>query len=102
MFTIHPLTTGTVRIKQAMQRGVGAGLRRRAGLFLPSPLTGPLPIHAWAIEHPDGVVLVDAGETHRAHDAPFAKFSVTREDELDHALRAAGLSPTDVTTVVLT
>src|SRR4051794_23441541 len=102
MFTIHPLTTGTVRIKQAMQRGVGSGLRRRAGLILPSSLTGALPIHAWAIEHPDGVVLVDAGETHAAHDAPFAKFAVRREDELDHALRGAGIDPADVRTLVLT
>ena len=80
MFTIKPLTTGTVRIKRAMQRGHGTGLRRRAGLFRPGPFTGPLPIHAWAIEHPDGLILVDTGESSSAHDTPFAKFAVRRED----------------------
>src|SRR4051794_22269675 len=102
MFTIHSLTTGTVNIKQSMQRGVGTGLRRRSGLFRPSPFTGPLPIHVWAIEHDDGLILVDAGEASTAHEQAFAKFDVTREQELDHALRGAGLDPDDVTTVVLT
>ena len=102
MLTIKPLMTGTVRIKLAMQRGQGTGLRRRAGLFRPGPLTGPLPIHAWAIEHPDGLILVDTGESSTAHDTAFAKFAVRREDELDHALRRAGHGPGDVAKVVLT
>ena len=28
--------------------------------------TAPLPILAWAIEHPEGLIVVDAGETARA------------------------------------
>ena len=102
MFTIHPLTTGTVRIKQAMGRGVGTGLRRRSGLFRPGAMTGALPIHAWAIEHDEGLILVDAGESAAARDQPFARFEVTREQELDRALEGAGFAPGDVTTVVLT
>jgi glyoxylase-like metal-dependent hydrolase (beta-lactamase superfamily II) len=102
MFTITALSTGTVRIKEKMQRGVGHGLRRRAGLFLPSPMTGERPIHVWAIEHDDGLLLVDAGESSHARDQPFATFGVTREEELDRALARAGYAPADVTTVVLT
>jgi glyoxylase-like metal-dependent hydrolase (beta-lactamase superfamily II) len=102
MFTIHPLSTGTVRIKQAMQRGVGTGLRRRSGLFRPGAMTGPLPIHVWAIEHDDGLILVDAGEVSTVRDQAFATFDVTREQELDRALEAAGFAPADVATVVLT
>jgi glyoxylase-like metal-dependent hydrolase (beta-lactamase superfamily II) len=102
MLTIKPLTTGTVRIKLAMQRGAGTGMRRRAGLFRPGPFTAPLPIHAWAVEHPDGLILVDTGESSTAHDTPFAKFAVRREDELDHALERAGYAPADVARVVLT
>jgi N-acyl homoserine lactone hydrolase len=102
MFTIHPLTTGTVRIKQAMARGEGTGMRRRSGLFRPGAMTGVLPIHVWAIEHDEGLILVDAGESSAARDQPFAKFGVAREQELDRALQAAGFAPADVTTVVLT
>ncbi|HMJ37201.1 MAG TPA: MBL fold metallo-hydrolase [Baekduia sp.] len=99
---IHPLCTGQVAIKETMHRGVGHGLARRARIVKPGPMFGPLPIHAWAIEHPEGLILVDAGETHAARDQPFATFTVGREDELDHQLGAAGLAPADVATVVLT
>jgi N-acyl homoserine lactone hydrolase len=100
--TIHPLSTGRVRIKHSMHRGVGSGLARRARIMRPGPMTGPLPIHIWAIEHPDGLFLVDAGETHAARDQPFATFEVTREDELDRQLNTINFTPADVTTVVLT
>src|SRR3954454_18905219 len=102
MFTIKPLSTGTVRIKETMRRPPGSGLRRRSAMMLPGAMTGPLPIHAWVVEHPEGVILVDAGEAHRARDQPFATFAVRREDELDHALQAAGHAPADLATVVLT
>jgi glyoxylase-like metal-dependent hydrolase (beta-lactamase superfamily II) len=101
-FMIHPLTTGHVQIKLTMRRGVGRGLRRRARLAMKGPMTAPLPIHAWLVEHPDGLVLVDAGSMHEARDAPFATFHVTREDELDRQIAAAGFAPSDVATVVLT
>jgi N-acyl homoserine lactone hydrolase len=100
--TIHALSTGQVRIKQSMHRGIGSGLARRARIMRPGPMTGSLPIHVWAIEHPEGLLLVDTGEHHRAHDQAFAKFAVRREDELDHQLRTIGAAPADVTTVVLT
>jgi glyoxylase-like metal-dependent hydrolase (beta-lactamase superfamily II) len=99
---IHPLTTGRVRIHAKMHRGEGTGLRRRAKILRKGPMGEPLPIHAWLIEHPEGVFLVDTGETHAARSATFAEFHVTREDELDHQLTAAGFSAADVTTVVLT
>jgi N-acyl homoserine lactone hydrolase len=99
---IHPLSTGQVRIKETMHRGVGTGLARRARIVKPGAMTGRLPIHAWVIEHPEGLILVDTGETHAARDQPFATFHVAREDELDHQLRAAGFAEADVETVVLT
>ena len=99
---IHPLTTGQVRIHDKMHRGEGTGLRRRAKILRKGPMGELLPIHAWLIEHPEGLFLVDAGETHAARSATFAEFHVTREDELDHQLKAADFAPADVTTVVLT
>jgi glyoxylase-like metal-dependent hydrolase (beta-lactamase superfamily II) len=100
--SVRPLSTGQVRIKETMHRGVGTGLARRARIMRPGPMTGPLPIHAWVIEHPEGLILVDTGESHSARNQAFATFAVAREDELDHQLRAAGFAPSDVATVVLT
>jgi N-acyl homoserine lactone hydrolase len=100
--TIHPLTTGHVRIHDKMHRGEGTGLRRRAKILRKGPMGELLPIHAWLIEHPEGLLLVDAGETDSARSGTFAKFHVTRADELDHQLEAAGHAPGDVETVVLT
>jgi glyoxylase-like metal-dependent hydrolase (beta-lactamase superfamily II) len=99
---IHPLTTGHVQILRAMHIGQGSGLRRRAKLLRRGPMTDGLPIHAWLIDHPDGLIVVDTGSTHIARDATFATFHVSREDELDHQIRAAGFAPGDIHTVVLT
>src|SRR3954466_6484413 len=99
---ITPLTTGTVRIKAAMQRGRGSGMRRRGRMFLPGEMTGPLPIHAWLIEHDEGPILVDTGETVDVHDTPFAKFDVNAEDEIHNRLAERGLAPGDLRIVALT
>jgi glyoxylase-like metal-dependent hydrolase (beta-lactamase superfamily II) len=99
---IHPLTTGHVRIHDKMHRGEGTGLRRRSKILRKGPMGELLPIHAWLIEHPEGLILVDAGETHTARSATFAEFHVTREDELDRQIEAAGFAPSDIKTVVLT
>src|SRR3954468_16175652 len=99
---ITPLTTGTVRIKDAMQRGRGSGMRRRGRIFLPGELTGPLPIHAWLIHHDDGPILVDTGETTDVNDTPFAKFDVKPEDEIHNQLAAGGVTASDLRTVALT
>src|SRR3954465_14131032 len=99
---ITALTTGTVRIKAAMQRGRGSGIRRRTAIFLPGELTGPLPIHAWLIRHQDGPILVDTGETNGVNDTPFAKFDVKPEDEIHNQLAKHDLAPGDLRIVALT
>src|SRR3954465_9927854 len=93
---ITPLTTGSVRIKTAMQRGRGTGLRRRSAMFLPGDLTGPLPIYAWLIHHDDGSILVDTGETTDVNETPFAKFDVKPDDEIHHQLAKHGIAPGDL------
>jgi glyoxylase-like metal-dependent hydrolase (beta-lactamase superfamily II) len=75
--------------------------------------TEPLPIHAFAIEHPEGVIVVDTGETARAGEPGYfprwhpyfrlaVRVSVTPEQEIGPALRAVGIEPRDVRWVVLT
>lgn len=97
---IHAIRTGHVRIRERMRRGIAGPARRAA--FVTGPWTEPLPILAWAIEHDEGLLLVDTGERAGVRDAPFARFAVRPEEELAPGLRAAGIDPADVRTVVLT
>jgi glyoxylase-like metal-dependent hydrolase (beta-lactamase superfamily II) len=98
---IHILNTGSVRLKHSFLFP-SAGMRRQLDLFLPGPWSDPVPIHCWAIEHGGRLLLIDSGETAAARDIPFARFEVTPLEELPAALAAAGLSPEDVSEVVLT
>jgi N-acyl homoserine lactone hydrolase len=98
---IHALTTGTVRVKHSFLFP-SPGPRRQLDLFTPGPLSDPLPIHCWAIEHDDVLRLVDTGETTAAQNVPFARPEVTREQELPTAMAATGLSLDDVSEVVIT
>jgi glyoxylase-like metal-dependent hydrolase (beta-lactamase superfamily II) len=72
-----------------------------------------LPILAWAIEHPEGVIVVDAGESSRATSAgyypawhPYYRGSlqvdVRPEEELGPQLSGIGIAPGDVRLAVLT
>jgi N-acyl homoserine lactone hydrolase len=98
---VHALTTGMMRLKQAFLFA-SDGWRRQLDLFLPGAWSSPVPVHCWAIEHADRLLVVDTGETAAVHDIPFARFEVTPEQELSGALAAAGLALGDVDTVVLT
>lgn len=106
---IHALQTGTVQIKDTQQQGPSS---------LPQVLFGgnwtdKLPIYAWLVEHPDGLILVDTGETSKTNDAGYfpawhpyfrlaVKMHVSREDEIDRQLANIGYSTDDVKTIVLT
>jgi N-acyl homoserine lactone hydrolase len=98
---IHALTTGAVRVKHSFLFP-SAGRRRQLDLFMPGPFSDPLTIHCWAIEHEGVLRLVDTGETAAARNVPFARFEVTREQELPAAMAAAGLELGDVSEIVLT
>src|SRR5436305_14023803 len=98
---IHALTTGTVRLKHAFLHA-SEGWRRQVDLFLPGAFSAPMPIHCWAIEHEGQLLLVDTGETVAVRDIPFARFALTPEEELPGVLAGAGLSLSNVDTVILT
>jgi glyoxylase-like metal-dependent hydrolase (beta-lactamase superfamily II) len=98
---IHALSTGTVQVKRCFLFPK-AGLRRQLALFMPDEWSDPLPIHVWAIEHDDRLIVVDAGETAGVNNVPFARFGITPDQELPSALGAAGLKLADVDTVVVT
>ena len=99
---IHALTTGATRVKHSSFLFPRSGPRRQLDLFLPGPFSDPLPIHCWAIEHEGVLRPVDTGETAAAHNVPFGRMEVAREQELPAAISAAGLNLDDVSEVVLT
>jgi glyoxylase-like metal-dependent hydrolase (beta-lactamase superfamily II) len=110
---VHALQTGTVLVRTRQREGVGRGPLRPVNTMLDREWTEPLPILAWAIEHPEGLVVVDTGETSRSAEPGYfprwhpyfrlaVRVSVTRDQEAGPALRAAGLDPGAVRWVVLT
>jgi glyoxylase-like metal-dependent hydrolase (beta-lactamase superfamily II) len=108
---IHAIQTGFVKIKSAQVEGQGHGLARRLAIFTDRKWTEWLPTYAWAIEHKEGVIVVDTGqgahllETGTSYH-PFARwevvFRIDREEEIGPQLRALGIGPRDVKMVVLT
>jgi glyoxylase-like metal-dependent hydrolase (beta-lactamase superfamily II) len=110
---VHAIRTGTVRVRAAQREGRGRGPARLVRTLADRTWTEPLPILCWAVEHPEGLLLIDTGETARVGDPrylprlhPYFRLGVdlrvTPEEELAPALRRAGLDPGEVRTVVLT
>jgi glyoxylase-like metal-dependent hydrolase (beta-lactamase superfamily II) len=108
---IHAIQTGTVRIKTAQAEGRGQGFGRRLAIFADANWTEWLPTYAWAIEHQEGIIIVDTGQgVHLLKNSksyhPYARwevaFRIDREEEIGPQLRALGIGPRDVKKVVLT
>ena len=101
---IHAIQTGFVKIKSAQVEGQGHGLARRLAIVTDRKWTEWLPTYAWAIEHKEGVIVVDTGqgahllETGTSYH-PFARwevvFRIDREEEIGpQLLRMAGWGTT--------
>lgn len=110
MVKIHAIQTGTVRIKKAQRGEEGGGM---VGVLTRPSWTEWLPIYAWVIEHPEGVIVVDTGETARTSESGYfprwhpyyrlaVQMDVRPEDEIGPQLRRRGIDPDDVRTVILT
>ena len=110
---IHPIQTGTVALTTSWREGVGRGGRRLLNTLLDREWTEPLPIFAFAIEHPEGVIVVDTGETARAGEpgylprwSPFFRVAVREqvepEQEIGPQLERLGIRRSDVRWVVMT
>lgn len=110
---IHAIRTGTVQVHARQRTGSGHGVLRSARTLLDRTWTEPLPIWVWVVEHPEGILVVDTGETARATQPgyfpwwhPYFRLAmreqVRPEDEVGPALRRLGIQPSDVRWVVLT
>jgi N-acyl homoserine lactone hydrolase len=113
MTKIHAISTGLVQVRRAQMESRGSGVARMTNMLFDPEWTDWLPIQVWVIEHDEGLILVDTGETARVHERgyhprwhPFyrraAHFSVNPEDELGPQLRNLGIGARDVRQVVLT
>jgi N-acyl homoserine lactone hydrolase len=112
MMKIHPIQTGTVAVTTAWREGVGHGKRRLLNTVRDREWTEPLPIYAFAIEHPEGVIVVDTGETARASQPGYFpgwhpgvrafREWVEPEQEIGPQLERLGIQPGDVRWLVMT
>jgi N-acyl homoserine lactone hydrolase len=104
------IQTGRVRIKASQIVGRGRGLRRRLAPLIDAEWSPWLPTNAYAIEHRDGVILVDSGAAAALKRLPqwhpyfrlSVRFDIEPEQELGPQLRAMGLGPRDTKRIVLT
>lgn len=110
---IHAIQTGTVAVKQSQLNGGDRTRRNLLSVMADRHWTEPLPIYVWLIDHPEGLILVDTGETARVSEPgyfprwhPYFRFGVREwvepEQEIGAQLRLLGVSPDDIRWVVLT
>jgi len=107
---IHAIQTGRVQTKQAQIEGRGRGVWRQLQPILSSEWAEWVPVYAWVIEHPEGVIVVDTGSGAHLKSAPprhpyfrlAVRFDVEVEQEVGPQLRGLGISECDVKTLVLT
>jgi N-acyl homoserine lactone hydrolase len=110
---IHAIRTGLVQVRRPQMESRGTGPARMAHMLFDDDWSEWLPIYAWAIEHDEGVIVVDTGETSRVHEKgyhpswhPFyrrsVRFSIHPDEEIGPQLRVLGIAARDVRHVVLT
>jgi N-acyl homoserine lactone hydrolase len=109
---IHAVNTGKVTIRPNQVEGKGADFTRMLNVYLDKRWTDPLPIYAWVIEHAEGIVVVDSGETAKTAEPGYfprwhpyymnVKTDVQREEEIGPQLEEIGIKANEVRQVILT
>ena len=109
---IHCISTGFVAVHPSQQTGKGKGIFNMLHTLRDKEWTPRLPIHVWVIEHPEGVIVIDTGETSRAMEPGYfpswhpyfknLKEWVNPEDEIGPQLKNTGIEPSNVKYVIMT
>lgn len=111
---IHPIQTGDVQIKSKHQVArFHARVARVFDVLIDRHWSPRLPIGCYLIEHPEGLIVVDTGESSHANDKGyqpwwhlFMRFCERRwvkpTEEVGERLKAMGVDPLQVKWVVMT
>ncbi len=109
---IHCLQTGTVRCKQFQLTGASNNLSRLYQLMFTKKWGEWMPTYCWLIEHSDGLILVDTGETAKIYEKGYlpdgglyhkaVETRIKPEEEIPQQLAKIGYTPKDVKTIILT
>jgi len=107
---VHAIKTGRVLIKQAQIEGRGHGLWRQLQPMLSPEWAAWSPVYAFAIEHAEGVIVVDTGAAAHLKSLPrwhpyfrlAVRFDIEPEQEIGPQLQNLGIGSRDVKTVILT
>ena len=110
---VHAICTGLVQVRRAQMESQGTGIARTARMLTDEEWSDWLPIYAGVIEHEEGIIVVDTGETARVHQRgyhpawhPFYRravhFAVQPGEEIGPQLRDLGIAARDVRQLVLT
>lgn len=114
---IHAIPVGRLAIKQAAMETDSPGTWRTLQSFWTKEFADWLPIWAWVIEHPEGIFLIDTGETTDVNDInhfkPIGflmnyyftkqmKFDIKKTDEIDQQLLKIGLQTSSIDKILLT
>lgn len=108
---IHAIKTGIVRVKTAQPERKLGGLIR---VIIDKKWAGWLPIYTWVIDHPEGVIVVDTGDTAKTTSDPdyFPKWhpyyrtsvqmDIKPHEEIGPRLKEMGINQKDVKKIILT
>ena len=64
---VHAIRTGLVQVRRPQMERRRNGLARVTDMLYNPEWTPWLPIYAWIIEHDEGLIMVDTGETSHVH-----------------------------------
>lgn len=110
------IQTGWVAVKSEHRAYDGPVSMRVPAIMASRNWTEWMPITAYVIEHPEGVFVVDTGETANIADPDYTacdaitgmfyrrnlQFSLTRQEEIGAQMRELGITPEQVSQVVIT
>jgi glyoxylase-like metal-dependent hydrolase (beta-lactamase superfamily II) len=108
------IETGKVKVKENQISKVKSMAPKMTKVLFGRQWSDWLPIYAWLVEHPEGILVVDTGETYKTgmkgylpswhpYYSRAVKFDVKREDEIGLQLQKMGVNPRkDVKKVVMT
>jgi N-acyl homoserine lactone hydrolase len=111
---IHAFRTALMSIKRNYHSAKGTNRLMRLNSSLLDTKWIQVPVFTWVIEHPEGVIVIDTGETANVHNPshfpayqlPYwetqYRFMIEPQDELGAQMQRAGIPVQDVRWVVLT